>query len=87
MFGTRGSIYGCVDDDYNSCDAIQDTMEQYQPEALILGDVSYTDMDYLRQGELRYLKRPPALGEGVRPEQTLARKKLNKFFQQEIDVS
>jgi len=27
------------------------------------------------------------LGEGVRPEQTLARKKLNKFFQQEIDVS
>ena len=84
-FGNQGSIFGCIDDDYNSCDAIQDSIEQFKPQALVLGDVSYSDMDYFKLGQLKFL-RPPNLAV-VQPEMTLARKKLNKFFQQDIELS
>lgn len=54
MFGNKAVIYGSINDDYNSCDSIQNVIEtnneKQTPEALILGDVSYADMDYFRQG-------------------------------------
>lgn len=55
------------------------------PDALILGDIAHTDMDYFRKGQFKYMS-PPELSK-VHPEFTLARKNLNKFFQQEIDLS
>ena len=42
------SIYGTVHDDYNSSDSIQMVMEKKMPDAIIMGDVSYADMDYFR---------------------------------------
>ena len=56
------------------------------PNALILGDISHSHLDYYRLGELKYLNNPD-LSDGIQPEDTLARKKLNHFFQQEIDLS
>ena len=56
------------------------------PESLILADISHAHMDYYRIGELKYLN-TPNLTNGFRPEHTLARSKLNKFYQQEIDQS
>jgi len=49
------------------------------PEALILGDISHSHMNYYLNGELSYLH-VPDISEGVRPEHTLARKRMNKFF-------
>ena len=44
MFGNKGVVYGSIFDDYNSCDSIQniieDNNEKKTPEALILGDIS-----------------------------------------------
>jgi len=48
LFGNFMSIYGTEEDDYNSCDSIQMVMEAKMPDALIMGDVSYADMDYFR---------------------------------------
>lgn len=77
-------MYGVLDDDYNSCDTIQTTLEQNMPEALILGDVSHGHISYYKNGDLAYLN-VPDISTGVRPEHTLARKRMNKFFQEEID--
>ena len=85
MFGNQASIFGCVDDDYNSCDCIQNILEEKMPEAIILGDISHKDMDYYRIGELKYTFKPQILP--ISAESALARKKMNKFFQQEIDLS
>jgi len=49
------------------------------PEALILGDISNWHMNYYVNGELAYLNTPDIF-QGVQPEETLARKRLNKFF-------
>ena len=82
MFGNTGRLYGCIDDDYNSADAIQIVMEENMPEALILGDICHSQVDFYRLGELRYLNNPAMeILEGYRPQHTLARKRLNKFFQ------
>ena len=79
LFGNQASIFGCVDDDYNSCDVIQNILEQKMPNAIILGDISHKDMDYFRLGELKYTYKPQILP--IQPENALARKKMNKFFQ------
>ena len=55
------------------------------PEALVLGDISYSDMDYFRIGPLSYMSGPNI--QLIQPEFTLARKKLNKFFQSDIELS
>mgnify|MGYP007072213980 CR=1 FL=1 len=50
ILGNDASIYGCAEDDYNSCDTIQNLVEQKMPDALVLGDIPHTDMDYFRKG-------------------------------------
>lgn len=87
LFGNRATMFGCIDDDYNSADTISIVVEENMPNALILGDVSSAHMDYYRLGELRYMNTPSKIQDGFRPENTLAKKKMNQFFQQEIDSS
>jgi hypothetical protein len=55
------------------------------PEALILGDISYSSVEYYNKGDLKFIKVPNEIV--LKPEHILARKKLNKFFQEEIDSS
>jgi len=78
-------ILGTVHDDMNCCDYIQNEIDQNTPEALVLGDISHADMDYLRLGNLRYQLSP--IITDASPRDTLARKILNKFFQDEIELS
>jgi hypothetical protein len=56
LFGNDATIYGCVEDDYNSCETIQNVLGDKMPEALILGGISHSDMDYFRLGELKFMK-------------------------------
>ena len=44
--------------------------------------MNYTDMDYLRQGQLKYMN--PINLQPVQAEQTLAKKKLQKFLRDEM---
>lgn len=55
------------------------------PDALILGDVGKWNLDFYRLGPGKYMQRPSL--KLISPEDALARKKLNKFFQEEIDLS
>lgn len=50
------------------------------PDALILGDVSSWDLDFYRVGPVKYMQRP--LIKAAAPEDALARRKLNKLFQE-----
>lgn len=78
FMGNRATLFGCIDDDYNSCDVIQNAIEKKMPDAIILGDVAPWKLDFYRIGPAQYMKRP--ILNRVSPEDALARKKLNKFF-------
>ena len=85
LLGNKGAIYGCLDDDYNSCDAIQNVLDRQQPKALVLGDICSGNMPFYRLGELKYMSKPVI--EKVRAEHIMGRKKLTKFFQEQVDLS
>ena len=80
FMGSSATLFGCVDDDYNSCDVIQNAIEGKMPDALILGDLSKWNLDFYRLGFGKYMQRPSL--RPMAPEDALARKKLNKFFQE-----
>ena len=58
MHGNKGFILGSVEDDYNSCDSLQNALESKKPTALILGDTPNSQLDFLLLGEHKFLKTP-----------------------------
>lgn len=82
LLGNQGRIFGYNEDDYNSNDLLLNSVEQQNPKAIILGNLAYTDMNYLRFGDMKYTEKP--IIEEVQAEQTIARKKLAKFIIDEL---
>ena len=85
LFGNHAQLYGCVDDDYNSCDLIQNALEEKIPNTLILGDISNAEMDFYRLGQSKFISAPTI--SLVQPEEVLAKKQLNNLFQEQIEQS
>jgi hypothetical protein len=83
LLGNTARINGFIDDDYNSNDSLLNEVESKNPNAIILGNHSYTDMEYLRRGNFKFMTRPKL--ESVKVEQTLAKKQFAKFFTDEIE--
>ena len=54
----------------------------YFYQAVILGCMSEYDMDYLRKGDMKFMFKPQF--DKIKPEDTLAKKKLTKFYNEEM---
>jgi hypothetical protein len=53
-------------------------MAKFDPECIVLGETSYTDMEYYIHGNRKY--HYPPLYESVTADQTMATRKMNEFF-------
>jgi hypothetical protein len=58
LAGNNGRIFGYSDDDMNSNDHLLNEVEKMDPKAVILGNTSYTDMEYFRKGDYKFLGNP-----------------------------
>ena len=56
--GNNGNLYGCSEDDANSLDYLLDQLEHLGPEAMILGGMAESDLDYYRLGSYKYYGDP-----------------------------
>ena len=78
--GHNGNLYGCSEDDANSLDYLLDSLEHSEPEALILGGMAESDLDYYRLGSYKYYGNPAGQLRQVMPQSIIARKRVNHFF-------
>eukprot|EP00347_Sterkiella_histriomuscorum_P017245 403350129 len=82
LMGNHGRIFGMRDDDFNSNDQLLNEIEKRAPNTIILGSMAYTDMEHLKKGDMKYLQKPKI--DSVTAEQTLAKKKLSKFYVEDM---
>ena len=85
--GNNGNLYGCSEDDANSLDYLLDQLEHQQPEALILGGMAASDLDYYRLSSYKYYGDVSSLFKQVTPGSIIARKRMNHYFEQELSTS
>ena len=85
IFASEGLIWGLNEDEYNNNDWMLNQIEKFDPECVVLGNTSYTDMEYLKFGNRKFLH--PPLYEPITAEQTMATKSLNDFFEFDIPLS
>ena len=52
--GKYAHIFGTKEDDANAVDYILNVIEEKKPKAMIMGEYSLADMNYLKVGELAY---------------------------------
>jgi hypothetical protein len=57
--GNYGRIHGCREDDANSLDFLLNKIEDRLPEALILGNISQSDLFKYRVGETAAMLKSP----------------------------
>ncbi|CDW83616.1 UNKNOWN [Stylonychia lemnae] len=80
--GNFGRLFGFEDDDYNSNDALLNDIEDKDPQAIIIGNLSHSEIDYIRKGYFKYQFAPKI--QKPQAEHTLAKKKFTKFFLDEM---
>ena len=85
VFSNQALICGIAEDDYNNSDWVLNNMEKFDPECMVLGTMSYTDIEKFKHGHRKYYY--PPLYEPVLATQTMATKPLNSFITNEMDIS
>jgi len=84
-FANHIRICGIVEDDYNNNDWILSNMEKFDPKCMVLGSLSYTDMEKIKHPNRRFFY--PPLYEPISREQTMATREMNRFLNNEIDIN
>lgn len=85
LHGSTCQLFGVKEDDANCLDYAMMTLEELEPQTLVLGGVSQSDLAHYKLGDLRFQFDPCYQLDPLTPDRLVARSKLNTLFQKQME--